>query len=98
MEIATDENFIYIRGMSETQASRLDAVWLRGSKAWRLPLNTFALRELWKSFPTDEIEKLGKKIAGQELVILHHKDYEYHNNDIDSRLRPYQVTDINFLR
>lgn len=96
IQIATDENFIYIKGISDSAAEKLNAAWLKSIKAWRLPKNTFSLRELWKLYPLDTVVKIGKKVAENERMKLMSKS-KHRENNIDERLRPYQVTDIKFL-
>lgn len=97
IQIATDEDFIYIRGIPDSAAEKLNAAWLKSVKSWRLPKNTFALRELWKLYPLDTIAKIGKKVADSERKKLMLKDKYDGADKIDERLRPYQVTDIKFL-
>lgn len=96
-QVATDENFIYIKGISDSAAEKLNAAWLKSIKSWRLPKNTFSLRELWKLYPLDIVVKIGKKVAESERKKLMSKNNYYDADKIDERLRPYQVTDIKFL-
>jgi SNF2 family DNA or RNA helicase len=93
--IVLESNFIYIQ-CNEAQAKKLDAVWVKSRNAWRLPNTLGALRELHRA--GFDVMEYGKEKARVREFLLKLKAEWFEVNGIDSRLRPYQSTDVNFLR
>lgn len=91
MEINND--FIYIQA-NETQAKKLDAVWVKSRNAWRVPNTLGALRELHQ-LGYDVLE-YGKKKAEARERLLSIKEGGFYQ--VIDGLRPYQNKDISFLR
>jgi SNF2 family DNA or RNA helicase len=78
----------------------LNGVWSKKEGMYRFPKNLHAMRELLKSYPElleDEIFiEAGKKIKQNQDRFLQLKQLE--DTFGDPRLRPYQRTDVNYLK
>ena len=95
MTIQLTENWIYFN-CSESQARRLDAVYLKSKKCYRVPNNLHAMRELWQEgIKTPELAEAGKRRNAELEKILSIKNSEITIGE--PKLRPYQQTDIAFL-
>lgn len=94
MNIKIEKGFIYFK-TNEVTAKKLDAHYLEGRKAWRLPYTLGALRELYKEgFDVTELGERKKQKQEQLLALKEIRPTEEWQNN----LRPYQNVDINFLR
>jgi SNF2 family DNA or RNA helicase len=88
-----ESDFIYLT-CTEQQARKLDAIYVKSKKQWKLPNTLGALRELHKlGF---DVMEYGKKKAEAREKLLQIKSSDPTTFQ-DKRLRPYQQTDINFL-
>ena len=92
--ITIEPNFIYVT-CTNRQAKQMDAVWVKSKRMWRVPNTLGALRELHKlGF---DVTEYGKQKAEQRKQMLSAKDAPIGIFDFGSKLRPYQIQDINFL-
>lgn len=77
----------------------LNGVWSKAEGMYRFPKNIHAMRELMKSFPQlithPEFVEAGKRLVAVRDTALQLKKS---NVVIDPRLRPYQNTDIAYLK
>jgi len=96
VKIAASKGFLYLKDISEPNANSLGATWMKGIKAWRLPCNTYSLREVFKMFPTTEVMELGLEHSNKERRHLRSKQLE--DAEGHERLRAYQRVDVQFLR
>lgn len=94
LTIKIESDFIYFQA-AEAQAKQLDAIYVKSRKAYKLPNTLGALRELHKlGFDVMEYG-IRKKAKRRDLLELKNSNPLF---TIDKRLRPYQQTDINFLK
>jgi SNF2 family DNA or RNA helicase len=91
--IQIESDFIYLT-CNDQQARILDAQWVKSRKAYRLPNTLGALRELHRQ--GFDVLEYGKQKAAERSNILNLKTSEMPNRF--EKLRPYQNTDIHFLR
>jgi SNF2 family DNA or RNA helicase len=95
--IQIESDFIYLT-CNDQQARILDAQWVKSRKAYRLPNTLGALRELQRQ-GFDVLEYGKQKAEAREILLSEKKDdYVYKANESFEKLRPYQRTDIQFLR
>jgi SNF2 family DNA or RNA helicase len=91
--ITFEKEFIYFSS-DDQKAKKLDAIWIKSRKCWKLPNTLGALREMHRlGF---DVMEYGKQKAKARETILSVKNSEP-TTYLDKRLRPYQQTDINFL-
>ena len=88
-----DDHAVYFTATSKV-AKSLDAIYVQSKKCYKVPMNIYALRELYKALP-DEREKI-KELGLKENERLEHL-FELDDKIYDKRLRTYQNEDINFL-
>jgi SNF2 family DNA or RNA helicase len=101
MTMKIEQHFIYFKADQKTALS-LGASWVESKKCWRIPNNIRASKELYDSFSFKdiaykfELEKQagGKNIQRRNLLELKSLD----DCEGDQRLRPYQRTDVNYLK
>ncbi len=85
-----DDNFIYFLGTA-VEARGLGAVWITGRRMWRIPISKIVV---------DKLNDPMLQPLKQELDNYHNLVYNIKNRndtDGDSRLRPYQRVDVEFL-
>jgi SNF2 family DNA or RNA helicase len=92
-----ESDFIYIT-CTEQQAKKLGAIWVKSKKMYKLPNTLGALRELHK-MGFDVMAYGKKKTHARELLLkLKNMDMSKVPSVYSYGLRPYQNTDIGFLR
>lgn len=74
--------------------AKIDGVYLKSRRAWRIPFNLGALRDLHK-LGYDVLE-LGKQLSEEYKRTLDLKSFSS-SAEVSTRLREYQKQDVNFL-
>lgn len=74
--------------------AKLDAVYVKSQKAWRVPYNLGALRDLYRL--GYDVEQLGKALSETYKEVLDLKSVSS-PKDCGTALREYQRQDVNFL-
>ena len=91
--LTNDDNFVYFKAQHKF-GKQLNASYLQSKKLYRIPMNIYALRELYKVLPEyrEQIKELGLRESDKlkHLFDIKHEVY-------DDRLREYQNEDIEFL-
>lgn len=92
--LTIENNFIFFTA-TEQQAQKLDAVYVKSKKAYRLPNTLGALREMYRmGYDTAEYGKRKKHTLEQ---FKHMKQHENSMMALDNQLRPYQRIDVSYL-
>jgi SNF2 family DNA or RNA helicase len=81
--------------LTEEEANRLGAKYVKSTGKYRIPNNLYRLRELYKLKPNDEIKNEGIVRKQEYDAILKMKADEDRGGH--EKLRPYQRVDVNFL-
>ncbi len=89
-----DDNFIYIRATSR-QASQFDGVWVQSKKLWKVPISKQVIDDLRKLTHVSGLKPLEKELDNYLTMCDNIKGKKDTNGD--SRLRPYQRVDVEFL-
>jgi SNF2 family DNA or RNA helicase len=101
MRIVSDKNFLYFDQCNPLEKNRLlnqhNAVKVKAG--YRLPLNIWCLREVWKSFPDirKDVEKIANSSAKDVEYLLGIKNIASHVEPHDN-LRKYQAEDSFYLK
>lgn len=92
MIVAIDRDFVYFNAPSHT-ANELDAVYVKGKKAWKVPITLQSVEQLVRLFPNEiELKELYNKLFQFYMQIKHLKASQ--DAQGDARLRPYQRVDV----
>jgi SNF2 family DNA or RNA helicase len=95
--VSIEQFFIYFKA-KDTIAKELNATYVKSKRCYRIPLNLYSLRELYKVCEGDNktlIADLGLQFKKKydEMLIIKSLDC----GGFDARLRPYQNQDVNYL-
>jgi len=89
-----DDNFIYFKA-NEVQAAKLGAAYLGSRRLYRLPRNTYTLKELKNHIISHELDQLlGVEIAKHNFM----RNLKESVAPTLGDLRPYQAVDVGILR
>jgi SNF2 family DNA or RNA helicase len=95
-------DFIFVKTPYEDRGfvqEQLNGVWSKKENAYRFPKNIHVLYELVTRYPrlseNDQFIELGKSLKKAQQTYL---TYRKQDITIDQRLRPYQNTDVNYLK
>lgn len=97
--VNVDDNFIYFKAQ-EFIARKLSGTYLKGKKCYRIPLNLYSLRELYRFCEGENKEyvlKLGQ-VYKEKFDYLSKIKSDTTDEVFDPRLRPYQNQDVSYLR
>jgi len=97
MILEHDANFIYFR-TSATIANQLNGDFLKSKNAYKIPINLEAINELGKYFDLEPIAELKNKLEDYRKWVRKIKSEQKIESYEDSRLRPYQAVDAEFIR
>ena len=87
------KDYIYMQ-VSDAIGSRLDGVYVKSRREWRIPHNLGALRDL--HMLGYDVLHIGNKLTEEYKNVLHSKE-RISTQHIDDRLREYQKQDVAFL-
>lgn len=85
-----DKDFIYFVG-NATEARKYGAVWIQGKKMWKVPISKAVVDE----FSDTKLSKLKEELDNYTKLVYNIKNKS--DTDGDTRLRPYQRIDVEFL-
>lgn len=92
-----DNDFIYLKG-STFEGSFIGGHYNQTSKHWRVPISLEAIEQLSQVCDTKPIEPVIKKLNSYRHWVKELKSNNHTVSYEDSRLRPYQAVDIEFLK
>ena len=96
--VDVDNNFIYFR-VQEPIARKLSGAYLKSKKCFRVPLNLYSLREIYRFCEGEDKEQVLKlgQACKEEFDTLSRIKANTNAKVFDPRLRPYQNQDVSYL-
>lgn len=95
MILGHDKDFIYFKG-SRTHAAALGGEYVKSKDAYKVPINLEVVLLLEKYYNIDMLKDLKEKLTEYRAWV--HAVKKDNTNTIDTRLRPYQIADANFIK